>query len=138
MGMIYITRKEHFSASHKLFKEEWSDSQNAEVFGKCSNPNGHGHNYQVYVTIKGDPDKETGFLVNLKTVSSIINEFVIDRVDHKNLNEDVDFLQGIMPTTENVAIGIWEQLQPEIEKLNCSLHCVKLQETDNNYAEYFG
>lgn len=136
--MIYITRKEHFSASHKLFKEGWTDEENEAVFGKCANPNGHGHNYQVYVTIKGEQDKETGFLVNLKIISAIINEFVIDIVDHKNLNVDVDFLQGILPTTENVVKGIWDQLHPEIKKLDCTLHCVKLQETDNNYAEYYG
>ena len=138
MRMIYITRKEHFSASHKLSREGWSDEENEAAFGKCSNPNGHGHNYQVYVTIKGEPDKGTGFLVNLKTISSIINEYVIEHVDHKNLNEDVDFLRDIIPTTENVVKGIWDQLQPEINKLNCSLHCVKLQETENNYAEYYG
>jgi len=136
--MIYITRKEHFSASHKLFKEGWTDEENEAVFGKCANPNGHGHNYQVYVTIKGEPDKETGFLVNLKIVSAIINEFVIDIVDHKNLNVDVDFLKGVLPTTENVVKEIWGQLHPEINKLNCALHCVKLQETENNYAEYYG
>ena len=136
--MIYITRKEHFSASHKLYKEEWSSEQNEEIFGKCSNPNGHGHNYTVYVTIKGEQDPDTGFLVNLKIVSAIINEFVIDLVDHKNLNVDVAFMKGIMPTTENVAKEIWDQLQPELNKLNCQLHCVKLQETENNYAEYFG
>jgi len=136
--MIYITRKEHFSASHKLFMGEWSDEKNEEIFGKCSNPNGHGHNYVVYVTVKGEPDKETGFLVNLKVISAIINEHVIDLVDHKNLNEDVGFMQGIMPTTENVVKGIWDQLQPVINERNCTLHCVKLQETENNYAEYFG
>lgn len=138
MGMIYITRKEHFSASHKLFKEEWSDENNEKIFGKCSNPNGHGHNYHIYVTVKGEPDPETGFLVNLKIVSALINEFVIDLVDHKNLNEDVAFLKNLMPTTENVAIAIWGQLQPELNKLNCTLHCVKLHETDNNYVEYYG
>ena len=136
--MIYITRKEHFSASHKLYIEGWSDEKNEETFGKCANPNGHGHNYQVYVTIKGEPDEETGFLVNLKIVSAIINERVIDLVDHKNLNEDVDFMSGIMPTTENVVKGIWNQIRPHFDKLNCTLHCVKLQETENNYAEYYG
>lgn len=136
--MIYITRKEHFSASHKLYKEEWSDSENDEVFGKCSNPNGHGHNYTVFVTVKGEPDAETGFLVNLKIVSAIVNKQVIDLVDHKNLNKDILFMKDIMPTTENVVKGIWEQLHPHFEELNCTLHCVKLQETENNYAEYYG
>jgi len=136
--MIYITRREHFSASHKLFIAEWSDEKNQEVFGKCSNPNGHGHNYTVYVTVKGEPDEKTGFLVNLKLVSAVINELVIDLVDHKNLNVDVDFLRGIMPTTENIVKGIWNQIQPRLEQLNCTLHRVKLQETENNYAEYLG
>ena len=136
--MIYITRKEHFSASHKLFKEEWSDDKNREVFGNCSNPNGHGHNYTVFVTVKGEPDEETGFLVNLRFVSEIINKYVIDLVDHKNLNIDVDFMKNVMPTTENVAKNIWQQLQPHIDKLDCKLHCVKLQETENNYVEYLG
>lgn len=136
--MIYITRKEVFCAAHKLYKEEWSEEENSEVFGKCSNPNGHGHNYTVYVTVKGEPDPQTGFLVNLRIISDLINIHIIEPMDHKNLNMDVDFMRGIMPTTENTAIAIWKQLEPHINKLGCKLHGIKLQETENNYVEYYG
>jgi len=136
--MIFITRKEHFSAAHKLVIKDWSEEKNEEVFGKCANPNWHGHNYTVYVTVKGEPNAQTGFLENLKLISELINKHVVEKMDHKNVNLDVDFMQGIMPTTENITIAIWNQLQPHINALNCELHCVKLQETENNFAEYFG
>jgi 6-pyruvoyltetrahydropterin/6-carboxytetrahydropterin synthase len=138
MSMIYITRKEHFSAAHKLFREEWSDEKNFQIFGKCANPNWHGHNYHLFVTVKGEPDPETGFLANLRTISDVMRETITKKIDHKNANLDVEFLKGIIPTTENIAIAIWNELKPHIEQLNCKLHCVKLQETDNNYVEYFG
>src|SRR3954470_3586834 len=102
--MVYITRKEIFSAAHKLSRTDWSEEKNAEVFGKCSNPNWHGHNYDLFVTVKGDVNPETGFIVNLKELSSVIRVEICDKLDHKNLNLDVDFLQGIMTSTENVAI----------------------------------
>lgn len=136
--MIFITRKEHFSAAHKLSMEDWSDEKNEEVFGKCANPNWHGHNYTVYVTVKGEPNEETGFLENLRLISELINEHVVEKMDHKNVNLDVDFMKDIMPTTENITIAIWNQLKPHIDGLSCELHRVKLQETENNYAEYFG
>jgi 6-pyruvoyltetrahydropterin/6-carboxytetrahydropterin synthase len=136
--MIYITRKEHFSAAHKLFKKEWTEEENSRIFGKCANPNWHGHNYNLYVTVKGDPDPETGFLANLRIISDVMKETITEKIDHKNTNLDVDFLKDIIPTTENLAIAIWKELKPNIEKLNCQLHCVKLQETDNNYVEYYG
>jgi len=136
--MIYITRKEHFCAAHKLFREDWSDKKNEEFFGKCSNPNWHGHNYTLFVTVKGEPDPETGFLINLSRISETIKTHVTEKLDHKNLNLDVDFMKEFMASTENLAIRIWEQLQPHIDKLNCNLHSVKLQETENNYVEYFG
>lgn len=134
--IVYITRKEHFNAAHKLFKPEWSDQQNEEVFGKCANPNWHGHNFELFVTVKGTPNPETGFLVNLKELKRIINETVIDKVDHKNLNLDVDFMKDVMPSIENFAIKIWEQIQPHLQ--GCELHCIKLYETNNNYIEYYG
>jgi 6-pyruvoyltetrahydropterin/6-carboxytetrahydropterin synthase len=136
--MIYITRKEHFNAAHKLFHPGWSEEKNLEVFGKCANPNWHGHNYYLYVTVKGEVNTDTGYTVNLKELSILIRTRVTDKLDHKNLNLDVDFMSNRMPTTENVAIAIWEQLDAEIQKLGGHLHCIKLCETDNNYVEYFG
>jgi len=136
--MIHITRKENFSAAHKLFREGWSDEKNEEVFGKCSNPNWHGHNYELFVTVKGEPDPETGFLLDLRKLSELIRHHVTDKLDHKNINLDVDFMKGVTASTENIATAIWKQLQPHINKLNCELHCVKLQETKNNYVEYYG
>jgi 6-pyruvoyltetrahydropterin/6-carboxytetrahydropterin synthase len=136
--MIYITRKETFSAAHKLSRKEWSPEKNLEMFGKCANPNWHGHNYYLYVTVKGEVNPETGFVTNLSEVSAILKNKVIDKVDHKNLNVDVDFLTDKLATTEVLAIEIWKQIEEPIKKLGCSLHCVKIQETDKNYVEYFG
>lgn len=136
--MIYITRRERFSAAHRLFKPEWTVEQNFDVYGKCSNPNWHGHNYELWVTIKGEMDPELGYLVDLKKLSRIINEHVIDKVDHKNLNIEVSFMKGRIISTENLAIAIWEQLEPHIRDLNVQLHSVKVKESENNYAEYFG
>lgn len=136
--MVYITRRERFSAAHMLSRDEWPAEKNAEVFGKCSNPNWHGHNYDLLVTVKGEPARDTGFVANLSDIGRIMKQSVIQLVDHKNLNLDVPFLKNRLTTTENVAIAIWEQIQPEINKLGCSLHCVKLQETENNYVEYYG
>jgi 6-pyruvoyltetrahydropterin/6-carboxytetrahydropterin synthase len=136
--MIYITRKEHFNAAHKLFNPAFSDEKNLEIFGKCANPNWHGHNYYLYVTVKGEVSADTGYTVNLKELSSIIRLHITDKLDHKNLNLDVDFMKNRMPTTENVAIAIWEQLEEHVQQLGGMLHCIKLYETDNNYVEYFG
>ena len=136
--MIYISRRERFNAAHRLFREEYSDEKNMEVFGKCSNPNWHGHNYHLYVTVKGDVNPDTGFLVNLKELSKIIKEYVIEKVDHKNINIEVDFMQGKLASSENLAIGIWEQIEGQINKLGAEMHCVKLYESENNIVEYFG
>lgn len=136
--MIYITRKEHFNAAHKLYNADWSDDKNTEVFGKCANPNWHGHNYNLYVTVKGEINPDTGYSVNLKDLSLLIRTHITDKLDHKNLNLDVDFMKGLMPSTENVAIAIWKQLQSHIDALGCKLHSIKLYETENNYVEYFG
>lgn len=136
--MIYITRKEHFNAAHKLHNPNWSDEKNLDVFGKCANPNWHGHNYNLFVTVKGNINPDTGYSANLKDISTLIRKHVTDKIDHKNLNLDVDFMKGIMPSTENVAIAIWNQLKPHIDALGSQLHCVKLYETENNYVEYFG
>ncbi len=136
--MIYITRRERFNAAHRLFKEEYSDEKNMEVFGKCSNPNWHGHNYELFVTVKGDVDPETGFLVNLKTLSKMIREKVIEKIDHKNINLEVDFMKNKMASTENLAIGIWNQLEKSISGLGITLYSVKIYESENNFVEYFG
>ncbi len=136
--MIYITRRERFNAAHRLFKEEYSDAENLEVFGKCSNPNWHGHNYELFVTVKGNVDPETGFLVNLKALSALIRKKVIEKIDHKNINLEVDFMQGKMASTENLAMAIWDQLNEAVTTLGATLHCVKIYESENNYVEYFG
>ena len=136
--MIYITRRERFNAAHRLFRKDFSDEKNYEVFGKCSNPNWHGHNYELFVTLKGEINPETGFLVNLKTLSKIIREKVISQLDHKNINIEVEFMQGKLASTENLAVGIWGELEKSINYLGAELHCIKVSESENNYAEYFG
>lgn len=136
--MVYITRRERFNAAHKLFRPEWSDEKNAEMFGKCANPNWHGHNYDLYVTVKGEIDPTTGYFVNLKELSAVLKKLVVDRLDHKNLNLDVDFMKGMMTSTENIAIAIWKEIYEPLKKIGAQLHSVRLHETENNYVEYFG
>lgn len=136
--MIYITRRERFTAAHRLFKEEYSDQENLEIFGKCSNPNWHGHNYQLFVTVKGEINPETGFLINLVDLKNIIREKIIAKVDHKNLNIEVDFLDKKFTSTEVIAVAIWGELESNIEQMGASLHCVKISETENNSVEYYG
>ncbi len=135
--MVYLTRKERFNAAHKLWVEDWSKQKNFEVFGKCANPNWHGHNYDLFVTVKGNPDPTTGFVIDAKKLSKLIKEVIIDKLDHSNLNLDVPFIpKNLQPTTENLVILIWNQLLPHIK--DCELHSIKLVETENIYAEYFG
>jgi 6-pyruvoyltetrahydropterin/6-carboxytetrahydropterin synthase len=136
--MIHLTRRERFSAAHRMYRTDWSDQKNQETFGKCSNPNWHGHNYVLWVTIKGDPSEEHGFVMNINILKQIIMDKVIDKVDHKNLNLDVDFMKGKITTTENLAISIWNELKSEIEKEGAFLHCIKIEETENNSIEYYG
>jgi len=136
--MIYLTRRERFNAAHRLFRKEWTDEKNYEVFGKCSNPNWHGHNYQLFVTIKGEVNPETGFVINLNLLSKIIREKVIEKMDHKNLNLDVPFMKNTITSAENIAIAIWDEIVTDVNKLDCMLHCVKVVETENNSIEYFG
>ncbi len=135
---VYITRREHFNAAHKLWREEWSDEKNEEVFGKCSNKNWHGHNFELFVTVKGEPNPETGFVINLKDLSVIIKELVIEQLDHKNLNLDVPFLAGKLASTENLAIEIWKIIDSPIREAGGQLCKIKLVETENNFVEYFG
>lgn len=136
--MIFITRRERFNAAHRLFRSDYSDEKNYDVFGKCSNPNWHGHNYELYVTLKGEINPETGFLVNLKTLSNLIKNTVITKLDHKNINLEVDFMKGKFASTENLAVGIWHELELGVKSLGAELHCVKISESENNFAEYYG
>jgi 6-pyruvoyltetrahydropterin/6-carboxytetrahydropterin synthase len=138
MKKVLITRRETFNAAHKLWQPAWSDEKNEEVFGACANKNWHGHNFTLYVTVGGVPNPETGFVMNLKDLSQILRREITDKLDHKNMNLDVPFLQGIMASTENVAVIIWEILAPIIESFGAELMKVKLVETENNYVEYFG
>ncbi len=136
--MIYITRKASFNAAHKLSRPDWTEDKNTEVYGKCANPNWHGHNYHLYVTVKGEVNPETGFLVDLKWLKDLTNTYVVDKIDHKNLNLDVDFMKGKLASTENLAIAIWEQLVELIAESGAQLHSIKIYETENNFVEYFG
>jgi len=136
--MIYLTRRERFSAAHRLFNPALSDEENEKRYGACSNPNWHGHNYVLWVTIAGDVNPETGYVADLKVLGKIIKSRVISLLDHKNINLEVGFMKGQYVSTENLAVGIWNELEPEVNALGVKLHCVKLQETENNSVEYFG
>ncbi len=136
--MIFLTRRERFNAAHRLFRPDWTTEKNTEVYGKCANPNWHGHNYILLVTVKGEIKPELGYVVDLKTLSKVIREIIIDRVDHKNLNLEVDFLEGKVASTENIAMAIWEELKIPIQALEVDLHSIRLEETENNFVEYFG
>jgi 6-pyruvoyltetrahydropterin/6-carboxytetrahydropterin synthase len=135
--MVYITRIEHFNAAHKLFNPNWTREKNEEVFGKCANENWHGHNFELYVTLKGEPNPDTGFVYDVKRLSIIVKEHVIDKLDHKNLNVDVDFMKGKLCSIENLVIGIWNQLAPYLPK-EVQLHRLKLYETPRIFVEYYG
>lgn len=138
--MIYVSRQEHFNAAHKLYNPAWSKEKNVEVFGPCANENWHGHNFDLIVTVKGDPDPDTGFVIDLKKLSSLIRAEVIEALDHKNLNLDVPFMKGKMASTEIVAMEIWKILEPKISSISRfgKLHSVKLYETPRNFVEYLG
>lgn len=138
MKTVYITRRETFNAAHKLYREDWSEQKNWEVFGKCSNHNWHGHNFTIYVTVKGIPNPDTGFVINLKDLSEIVKQEVVEPLDHKNLNLDVPFLKGMLASTENIVIQVWDRILDPISKAGGQLAKIKLVETDNNFVEYFG
>ncbi len=135
--MVYLTRLEHFNAAHKLYNPNWSKEKNEAIFGECSNENWHGHNFDLYVTVKGIPDEDSGFIMDAKQLSKIINDYVLEKLDHKNLNLDVDFLSGKICSTENLIIEIWKQILPHLPN-NVKLHGLKLYETPRIYVEYFG
>lgn len=134
--MVYVTRTEHFSAAHRLHNDAWSDERNTEVFGKCNNAAGHGHNYVLEVTVAGEVDPDTGYVIDLKVLKDVIRREVISQVDHRNLNIDVPFMRGVIPTAENIAIAIWRQLAPALP--SGRLVKVLLRETVNNVVEYRG
>ena len=136
--MIYLTRRERFCAAHRMFRQEWSDEENSRVFGKCSNPNWHGHNYILWVTVKGNKSEEHGVVMNINSLKKIILDNIVEKIDHKNINIDVDFMRGRIATTENLAVAIWDELKPHIEKEGALLHCVRIAETENNSIEYYG
>ncbi|MBX2963304.1 MAG: 6-carboxytetrahydropterin synthase [Cyclobacteriaceae bacterium] len=131
---VKVSRKEHFNAAHRLFNPSWSDEKNSQVFGKCNNPNYHGHNYELIVTLTGEPNPETGYVYDMKILSDLIREHVIRKFDHKNLNLDTPFFKTLNPTAENIAIVIWKILR---DKIDVSLDIkVTLYETERNYVEY--
>jgi 6-pyruvoyltetrahydropterin/6-carboxytetrahydropterin synthase len=138
--MIYVSRKEHFNAAHKLYNPSWSAEKNKEVFGPCANENWHGHNFELITTVAGNPDPETGFVIDLKKLSALIRSEVIEKLDHKNLNLDVDFMKDKMASTENITIEIWKILEPKIPQISKygKLHSLRLYETPRNFVDYFG
>ena len=138
--IVYVSRKEHFNAAHKLYNMAWSEEHNRKVFGPCANENWHGHNYDLIVTVKGEPDPDTGFVADLKLLSQLIRDEIIEQVDHKNLNLDVPFMQGKLASTENLVEAFWRILAPKIGTISRfgKLHSLRLYETPLNYVEYFG
>lgn len=134
--MTYVTKRQSFSASHRLYNPDLSNSENTKIFGNCSNPNGHGHNYVLEVTVVGIPNPQTGYVIDLKELKRIIHNEIISKVDHKHLNLDVEFLKGIVPTAENMVYQFWKILSPKIT--SGKLHAIRLYETDNNFVEYRG
>ncbi len=136
MPTVYVTRKVHFNAAHRLHNPARSDAWNRETFGKCNNPNWHGHNYVLEVTVAGEPDPDTGYVIDLGVLKGLIGEKIVDKVDHKNLNLEVDFLEGVLPSTENFVVAIWNELNEALP--SGRLHAVRLYETERNLAEYRG
>ncbi|MBI3004049.1 MAG: 6-carboxytetrahydropterin synthase [Ignavibacteriales bacterium] len=134
--MVYVTRRETFSASHRLYNPKLTEEQNVELFDKCANPNGHGHNYVLEVTVVGNPEQDTGYVIDLKDLKQLVRSEIIQKVDHKHLNHDVDFLKGTIPTSENIARAFWEILQSKIR--GARLFSIRLRETENNSVEYRG
>lgn len=137
--MVYVSRKEHFNAAHRLFNPAWSDEKNKAVFGACANVNGHGHNFELIVTVKGKPHPDTGFVIDLKVLGDLVKEEIIDKVDHRNLNVDVDFMQGKMASCEVFIVEIWKILERALANISdARLHQIRLYETPKNYVDYYG
>jgi 6-pyruvoyltetrahydropterin/6-carboxytetrahydropterin synthase len=135
-GDVYVTRQVHFNAAHRLYNRARSRAWNERMYGPCANPNGHGHNYVLEVTVRGRPDPQTGYVLDLVELKRILERAVLAPCDHRNLNKDVDFLKGIIPTTENLVLAFWKRIAPRIPA--GELHCVRLFETPRNFAEYRG
>jgi 6-pyruvoyltetrahydropterin/6-carboxytetrahydropterin synthase len=138
--MVHICRKEHFNAAHKLFNPKWSKEQNDQVFGPCANENWHGHNFELTVIVKGTPNPDTGFVLDMKKLGKLVKEKIIKQVDHKNLNVDVPFLKGKLPSCETIVMEFWKILAPEIDQMegDSQLHCLELHETNKNFVRYYG
>ncbi|NJL12119.1 MAG: 6-carboxytetrahydropterin synthase [Microscillaceae bacterium] len=137
--MVYICRKEHFNAAHRLFNPQWSEAKNQEIFGICANPNFHGHNFELVVTVKGRPNPDTGMVMDMKKLGDLIKSAIVDKLDHKNLNLDVDFLEGKIPSCETLIVEIWNILEAPIRQLGPGqLHRIQLFETPKNFVEYYG
>ena len=137
MPVVLATRSVHFSAAHRLYRSDWSDERNIEVFGDCSNPNWHGHNYELEVTVAGEVDLETGFVMDLKALRDLVQQRVVNDVDHRNLNLDVSWMEGVLPSTENVVVAVWNRLV-DVLPAGIRLERVLLQETPSNFVEYTG
>ena len=138
MKTVKVIRRERFNAAHRLFNPNWSEKKNEQIFGKCANKNWHGHNYTLFITVEGTIDPETGYVIDLKILSDIIKNRVIDKMDHKNLNLEVDFMKDTITTAENIAVKIYEELEKDIKATGNNLYSVKLYETENNYVKYYG
>jgi 6-pyruvoyltetrahydropterin/6-carboxytetrahydropterin synthase len=138
MKTVQVIRRERFNAAHRLFNPNWSDEKNEQIFGKCANKNWHGHNYTLFVTVEGTVDPDTGYVIDLKVLSDIIKNTIVDKIDHKNLNLEVDFMKDTITTAENIAIKIYDELESYIQVTGNNLYSVKLYETENNYVEYYG
>ena len=136
--MIYLTRRERFSSAHRMFRPELSDEENMIIYGKCSNPLWHGHNYVLKVTVRGEPDPEMGYFMNATRLKDIMIGRVVEKLDHKNMNLETDFMKGKVATTENLAMAIWNELEEPLRAEDATLHCVRVEETENNYVEYYG
>ena len=136
-GTVFITRQVHFNSAHRLHNPAKSQAWNKRQYGLCTNPHWHGHNYVLEVTLKGQPDPVTGYIIDLGELKRILHRAVVDKCDHRNLNDEVPFLKNIIPSTENLVLAFWAQIAPHIKR-PATLHCVRLYETPRNYAEYFG
>lgn len=134
--MLFITKSVEFSASHRLFNPDWDFEKNNAIYDKCNNPNGHGHNYVLEVTVKGIPDPDTGYVIDLKKLKDLLTKHILILVDHKHLNKDVDFLKGVIPTVENIVVLFWDEIKKHIT--DGELYKLKLYETPNSWVEYYG
>jgi 6-pyruvoyltetrahydropterin/6-carboxytetrahydropterin synthase len=135
-GTVFITRQVHFNSAHRLYNPTRSQKWNEEKYGLCTNPHWHGHNYVLEVTVRGEPDRETGYLLDLGELKRILNRAIVEKCDHRNLNDEVEFLRGVIPSTENLVIAFWSEIEPHLPA--GKLHRVRLYETPRNFADYYG